>query len=493
MDLHPEWPNARAACDAHQRRRPTTVRSRFPLLALLGLTVALTPTPSRAAPEGPPCDPCDANCDAARDLLDLPPFVAVLLGDAAPCAPCAGDVDGDGQPTGLDIQLFVECLVASPRPPVGACCAADGGCTVTTSAECAGLWLGPGTTCAAGACPAGNLTAYRPRHGAGYFPFTKTAVSEADEMSGTTGPGIRVNAPGDADPQGEDDLIELLVERSAAAHDLALRRTNGALRVWTTPNKSPGTEVPFVSDRTDALPFPPGGATMTFWVEWAVAAHGTADLALEPLAAPLALDTVRFHTFRSIVMALGGENQSPTVPVDLNHGTFVVGTALYQRGYDVHMHDEDDVSAAGTGAAYNCVVDAIANRGVDEVCIFGYSHGGGSTHDLAERLDIDRPGIGVFEIVVTSYVDGIENDSDFDVTAETRRPPSTGYHANHYQRGSIADVFLDGGPVPDSDPPPTGLDVETTPWGAGVTHYEVDDLVQVRAFIEDNFVIRLTP
>ena len=33
-------------------------------------------------------------------------------------------------------------------------------------------------------------------------------------------------------------------------------------------------------------------------------------------------------------------------------------------------------------------------------------------------------------------------------------------------------IGLDGGPVPDSNPPPTGLDVETTPWGAGATHFE---------------------
>ena len=40
------------------------------------------------------------------------------------------------------------------------------------------------------------------------------------------------------------------------------------------------------------------------------------------------LDKVKFHTFRSIVTALGGENQVPTVPVDANHGTFQIAIAL---------------------------------------------------------------------------------------------------------------------------------------------------------------------
>jgi hypothetical protein len=192
-------------------------------------------------------------------------------------------------------------------------------------------------------------------------------------------------------------------------------------------------------------------------------------------------------------MALGGEDQVPSVPVDPNHGTFVVGIALYGRGYDVHMHDEDDVAADGSGAAFDEVVDAVSHRMVDQVAIFGYSHGGGSTYDLADRLDNDRPGIGVFEIRATSYVDGVENDSDFDVQQELRRPPSSGYHANQYQVGSLADFFLDGGPVPNSDPPASGLNVETTPWGAGATHFVVDDYPQVRSFIETNFTIWLTP
>ena len=116
--------------------------------------------------------------------------------------------------------------------------------------------------------------------------------------------------------------------------------------------------------------------------------------------------------------------------------------------------------------------------------IFGYSHGGGSTYDLCNRLDANRAAIGTFSINFTSYVDGIENDSTIDTDMELRRPPTTNFHANHYQSGSFHDLFLDGGPVDDSEPPPRGLDVETVTWGRDATHSEIDDFEEVRNFIQ---------
>lgn len=436
------------------------------------------------------CDPCDANCDLARDVFDVDIFVDMLINETAGCSACAGDFDESGTTDALDIQPFIDCLL-TPQP-LGACCVAGDTCTAVPEFACNGLWFGPDTICEPGICSFGTLTAYRPRHGAGYFPFTRTAVAEADEDSLTRGPGIRINAPGDDDLSGEDDLIEVVVQRTVPGIDLALRQSGGALHVWTTPTKTPGTEILFIGDRTAALPLG-GGGSLTVWVEWAEAAHGDTALHLEPLHAEYPLDTLVFHTFRGIVMALGGENQVPTVPVDPNSGTFVVAIAFYQQGYDVHMHDEDNVAANGSGACFDKIVDAVSNRMVSNVAIFGYSHGGGSTHDLAEKLDIERAGIGVFDIVVSSYVDAVGNNSDIDVSQELRRPPSTGWHANHYQVGNISDFFLDGGPVPNSNPPPTGLNVQTTPWGAPSTHFQVDDYVEVRSYIESNFVSRLTP
>ncbi len=450
---------------------------------------------ARAQPDGGgsrgECVPMDADCDSMIGIADAGAFISVLLGDSA-CSACAGDLNEDGVANGDDVQLFVDGLLTMET--LGACCDAGGGCVDTASEACAGSWLGAGTTCAMDLCTTGTLTVYRPRHGSGYFPFDRTAVSAVDKLDASRGPGIRLNLPGDADASGEDDLIELVVSVNPPGAAVALRRGDPALRVWTTPNKVSETEVPFVGDVTDALPIGGGQTTLTLWIEWASASHGIADLELETLDGAITFDVVTLHTFQSIVIALGGESQPTSVPVDPNHGTFVVGRALYAAGYDVFMYDEDNVSSDGSGAVFNEVVDAVGQRGVDRVAIFGYSHGGGSTYDLADRLDAQRAGIGNFEIEFTSYVDGVGNNSDVDTAMETRRPPSTGLHANHYQHGTLfEDFFLDGGPVANSIPAPTGLDVETTPWGSGCTHFEVDDFVQVRSFIELNLMGALMP
>jgi len=156
------------------------------------------------------------------------------------------------------------------------------------------------------------------------------------------------------------------------------------------------------------------------------------------------------------------------------------------------MRDEDLVSPTGAGAVYDEVANAIANRGVTELASFGFSHGGGSTYDLCDRLSTVGMGLPSHTIEFTSYTDGVQNDSDLDMDMELRRPIGSAYHANHFQHGSFfQDLGLDGGPVPSSLPPPTGLDVETTPWGANATHCLVDDYAEVIDFILVNLESRL--
>lgn len=447
--------------------------------------------PIGAGPRGV-CDPMDANCDTIVNLSDVDALTALLLGGDA-CSACAGDVNDDGIANGDDLQFFIDGFTGNIEP-MGACCDGLGGCFLVTDADCAGAWLGAGTSCATGACAIGSMTVYRPRNGSGYFPFDRLAVDDADKADAELGPGIRINAPGNVDPFGEDDLIEVVVTVSPAGSPVVLRRDDAALRVWETPDRQANTEIAFSGDVTGALPIGAGQATITLFVEWASAAHGVAGLQLETIDGTEVIDVVTFHTFHAIVMALGGEGQTPTVPVDPEQGTFVVGRALYALGYDVQMYDEDNVTADGSGSVFNEVVDAVSHRGVDRVAIYGYSHGGGSTYDLADRLDAQRAGIGNFEIEFTSYVDAVGNNSDIDTSQETRRPPSSGLHANHYQHGTLFDdFFLDGGPVTNSIPPPTGLDVETTPWGATSTHFEIDDYVQVRDFVEVNLIGVMLP
>jgi hypothetical protein len=151
------------------------------------------------------------------------------------------------------------------------------------------------------------------------------------------------------------------------------------------------------------------------------------------------------------------------------------------------MYDEDDVGSSGSGPAYDEVVRAVQRRGIGIVSIYGYSHGGGSTHDLAERLNNNRGSIGTFTIPYTAYVDAIENDSDIDIQSETRLPPSTGYHVNYYQRN---DVFIKGNSVPGAN---VNVNVNNEPWGGGLDHGACDDHPNVRAGVLDALVLRVSP
>ena len=411
---------------------------------------------------------------------------------ADPCIFTCGDLNGDGVVDVIDFDAFLDCMAQPPgSAPECACADMDGsGAIDMRDFAVFSVLFGAASDetppdCTGAFAASANLTAYRPQHGAGYAPFARTAVSEADEESDTRGPGIRINAPGDVDPAGEDDLIEVRLNVDPPGAALALRRSDVALRVWTTRNKQGGTEIAFVNDKTGVLPIGGAQSQLTLWVEWASPAHGVAELYVESPAVSAPKDTLVLHSFRATVLALGGESQVPSDPPDANHGTFISAQSLYRRGYDVHMYDEDNVSADGSGAVFDEAATAVRDRGVDSVAIFGYSHGGGSTYDLADLLDISRPALGVFEIEFTSYVDSVSNNSDIDTGQELRRPPSTAYHLNHYQHGSLFEDFgLDGGPVANSNPPPTGLDVETTPWGATSTHFEVDDYVQVLSLLE---------
>jgi hypothetical protein len=60
------------------------------------------------------CEACDANCDGARDGLDIQAFVAaLLLPSAGRCSPCAGDMNGGGDVSQADVAQFVACLLGS--------------------------------------------------------------------------------------------------------------------------------------------------------------------------------------------------------------------------------------------------------------------------------------------------------------------------------------------------------------------------------------------
>ena len=329
---------------------------------------------------------------------------------------------------------------------------------------------------------ADGLTAYRPQQGVGYTTFARTAVPDHLEEDPLFGPGIRVNQVGEEDVAVEDDLIEV-VARPAIDAALVLKRSHSDLSVWRTRDKRARREIAFTQGRSTPLALEEG-EEMSLWVEWTGGASEFPVLSLHALGSDVVVDRIVFHSFASLVVALGGEGQVPQIPVDPRHGTFQVATSLYEAGWDVLMTNEDHVAADGSGRVYNEVVNAIENRSVRELAIFGYSHGGGSTYDLCARLNSNRAEIGAFSIAFTSYVDGVRNlGADF--RPEERRPPMSRFHVNQYQKNGPCwglarlSVCLTGGPVGGSLPPPTGLHVAAEAWGAGVDHYSVDNLQQV--------------
>jgi hypothetical protein len=350
--------------------------------------------------------------------------------------------------------------------------------------------------------PALDLAAYRPStgaSGASGAPFQRWPVDEDEEVT----PGARIRINGDDDDAdgladrddigvaGENDLVELTLTvdppEPPPGYEYVLARSNANLRVWNESTRN--TEV-IGPGNSAVLAFTTG--TRTLWAESPFGGEADLDFIARSIATgtPVASDHLHIVPFTSVVIALGGESQVPADPPlePTNHGMFQLAITLYRMGYDVHMYDEDVVPASGAGAAYNEVVGAVQKRGVGHVAIYGYSHGGGSTNDLARRLDTNRATIGAFAIDFTAYVDGIDNDSDIDIDTETALPPATAYHANWYQHPGCGFLQLCGGPIAGAN---LNVNVTATPWGSGLTHFTIDDAPEVLQGLLDLLVVHV--
>jgi hypothetical protein len=343
--------------------------------------------------------------------------------------------------------------------------------------------------------PKVDLTAYRPqptRWPEGVLsPFNwgshRVPEERADPTNNETNPGAGIRINGDNDNGntdangnpirdrddgtarrgvvGENDLIRVSVTmpRAPSGVDYYLVRENLEIRVW---KDSSMTGTPYFQD--DLLleeklqrPATPTGS-IPVWVEFPGPVHGSSVLELQARdgAQVLSRDQVRFYSFRSLVIALGGEDDEPTDPAVAGRGTFDIAIRLYDLGYDVHMYDEDRVhpgpfaAEQGSGRPYDEVVSAVQNREVTQVAIFGYSHGGGKTYVLAERLTNNATAIGrPFTIPYTAYIDAIKV---YSVLCENRMPPvpngSNRQHSNYYQRNLAPVAPFRGCPIPGSAP-----------------------------------------
>ena len=117
---------------------------------------------------------------------------------------------------------------------------------------------------------------------------------------------------------------------------------------------------------------------------------------------------------------------------------------------------------------------------------YGFSHGGGSIFDLADRLETNKASIGTFDLLYTAYIDGIENDSDLDLGSETRIPPGTAYHVNYYQQFGVVPPWGDF--VPGAD---VNVNVTSTGWGFLLFHITITNHINVQNGIHAPLVLRV--
>jgi hypothetical protein len=345
-----------------------------------------------------------------------------------------------------------------------------------------------------------EMATFRPLSEAYGAPLQRHAVAVNELL--TPGVGIRVNGDddnGNGVPDrdestviGENDLIEVVLTVEPATpppgQEYVLRRTSGSIRIWNDSSKQ--TEI--VVDDETILAIDSG--TQTVWVENHDSGVGDLEFLTRSVGDQITIagTAIHFAPLTSIVIALGGEGQSAgdPPPQPANYGTFNVAIELYKLGYDVHMYDEDLVGPDGTGAVYDELESAISERGVTHLAIFGYSHGAGSTNDLARRLDDNRGALANFSIDYTAYVDAIDNTSDLDIATETELPPSTAHHINYYENPGCGFFALCGGPIAGAA---LNLNVTTTPWGNALTHFTIDDAPEVRSGIRDSLIQQVTP
>lgn len=349
----------------------------------------------------------------------------------------------------------------------------------------------------------GNLTAYRPQGvydpddtstpSPKYDPFPRRPVREQDEGHPDFGPGIRINNDDD-DNNGvadrfqtgaaiprENDLIELRIERLPGAGDMVLTK-HSQLSLFFDHAKA--NIVPLNEFENGTLPLPFVNNTVTIWVEWTSTAHGFADVYLYEVGNPSVIDTVRFHSFESLIIAFGGFTQKPADTdgdgsigdpagsvAGNREGIFDVAQYMYDTGWDVLAFDEKDFYDDNPNASnipYIEVVNARQQRFVERHGIIGYSRGGGATHNLIEMLwneNFINTDIGVM-------LDAVRHDG---ISAETDWPDGVYHLLSFYQTNSL----LQGGPITGGgDHPEVLVEFNTTthPWWDGdLNHTLIDD------------------
>lgn len=296
--------------------------------------------------------------------------------------------------------------------------------------------------------------------------------------------GIRVNRP-----DNPNNLIQVHLEAHPIVTDsrveYVLRRSGPDIRVWPNREKSS----PAWLDDADQRQIDESALTNGIDIFVESTAPGSADLVLEVRklfdGKVLGSAAIRLKAFASLVVVLGGEFQHPEKYEPSNGalcsstgcGIFDLGYFLYSDGYDAMIFDEDDVEdLSGKGRVFDSIKDAVENRGVNDIAIIGYSHGGGATFFLSVALFSQNLG-GTFSLAFTAYVDAVRSGT---LVPEIYRPILSQYHLNIFQAHlplhgaetlTLSAQFTENVPVNDKN------------WGTDLAHTSIDDDPNVAAEI----------
>jgi hypothetical protein len=226
----------------------------------------------------------------------------------------------------------------------------------------------------------------------------------------------------------EDDLIRTDIDITPVSGiSYVLKKSSTDVVMWTSSQKG---ESPYVVSAT--------GTTImsdeTLWAEYVNFGEDTCTLTLVVIDTTSGLEffteELVYRPFNSVTIAFVGENEIAGDPVTSpGINDWVIQELL--DGYDVHVYDDGydvsgnsvvDCNKWGEGTALNEVANAVNNRGVNDVAILGYSHGGGSSYNLSWRMYYDgkmsdsylywNPPQVIFNsynLVFTSYIDAVPN------------------------------------------------------------------------------------
>jgi hypothetical protein len=310
-------------------------------------------------------------------------------------------------------------------------------------------------------------------------------VPEANEV--TPGVGIRPEA------LEANDLVPVFVEVAPNAAtlddnniDIVLSRSAGDIKAWADPDRS----VAILGTNNEKVDPFNGQTSGWVFVEWVGMETGTADLQLvlrdndlepEETGYEKVEDTLRFRPFTSLIVGFTGEGQNPIPALGQTHGMRQIMDRLAGMGYDVRLYDEDDVGwdpfdlgdfiqqgFLGEQQGFEAVEQAIA-RGVSDIGLIGYSHGGGAVAELGEKL---AGSALTYNLNFVAYIDAVDKGLGF---SEDEVPANgTGGLANLYNfyqekyrpnfwdlRDSFEGQFLAGALLNDNVEEPGGVPVDS--------------------------------